>query len=604
MNRQISGINSGCEIILPAPNKKNARWICKEIAGWNNPPLISIVMPVYDVDPRWLRLAVRSVQQQFYPHWQLCIADDASTRAKTRSYLRTLNDPRIQIIFLEANQGIAGASNAALTLATGTYVAFLDNDDELTPDALFEVAQAINQSEPDLIYSDEEYIKRNGWRYSAHFKPDYSPDLLLAINYICHLTVYRRQLLDRIGGFRSGYDGAQDHDLLLRFLDHTDRVIHIPRVLYRWRRIPGSTADRFDNKCYAWNAGYNAIADTLNRRSIAGKVILGKRPGTYRVRREIKGNPKISIIIPFQDLSELLGRCLDSILDKTTYPHFEVIGVSNNSQEKNTYDFMESYQRRDTRIRFIRYDQPFNFAAINNYAVTLTNGEHILLLNNDTEVINPEWLEALLEHSQRTEVGAVGAKLYYPNNTIQHAGVIIGINGIAGHSHKCFSRDDPGYFNRLDVIQNVSAITGACLMVKKALYQVLGGLDERHLPIAFNDVDFCLRLRERGYLNIFTPYCELYHYESRSRGYENTLEKRERFNRESEYLRQRHADALDKGDPYYNPNLPLDRETFGLRLRSLRPAAFALRDEWQTRRSLSGVCSVLSRELLRFIRHG
>lgn len=569
-----------------------------------NDILISIIIPVYNVKRRWLEAAVESVRQQSYPHWSLCIADDGSSWRETLDYLHQLNDQRIKIVFLASNQGIAAASNAALTLAEGEFIGFLDHDDELTPDALQEVAQVIAELKPDLIYSDEEYIKTGGVRYSAHFKPDYSPDLLLSINYICHLTVYRRSLLQQIGGLHDGYDGAQDYDLLLRCLEQTDKIVHIPKILYRWRRIPGSTAEHFANKHYAWETGCRVVADALNRRSISGNAIVGKHPGIYRVRRQIKNKPTVSIIIPFHDSPEVLKQCLDSILNKTTYPFFEIIGVSNQSQEPATFAMMADYLHRDTRIRFVRYDQPFNFSAINNFAVTLTHGEHILLLNNDIEVINPDWLEALLEHSQRPEIGAVGAKLYYPNNTIQHAGVIIGIGGSAGHSHKCLDRDDPGYFNRLDVIQNISAVTGACLMVKKTLYQALGGLDEINLPIAFNDVDFCLRLREQGYLNIFTPYCELYHYESRSRGLETTPDRKRRFHQESHYLRRRHPDIFTKGDPYYNQNLPLNCETFGLRLRLLRPLAFALRDEWRTYHSPVRALGVIGKELLRLARHG
>lgn len=567
-----------------------------------NDLLISLIVPVHNVECRWLEAAIHSVRRQIYPNWQLCIADDGSSRQETLNYLRSLQNERIQIVFLNTSQGIATASNAALDLAQGEFVGFLDHDDELTPNALQEVAKAITECKPDLIYSDEEYIKPNGHRYSAHFKPDYSPDLLLSINYICHLAVYRRSLLQKIGGLRKSYDGAQDHDLLLRFLEQTDRIIHIPKVLYRWRRIPGSTADCFAHKHYAWEAGRKAVAEAIGRRGIAGQVVLGQYPGVCRVRREIRNHPTISIIIPFRDLPAVLERCLDSILDRTTYLHFEIIGVSNQSREPATLKLMADYPRRDARLRFLHDDQPFNFAAINNFAARQAKGEHLLLLNNDTEVIHPDWLQALLEHSQRAEVGAVGAKLYYPNNTIQHAGVIIGIGGSAGHSHKCFDRNDPGYFNRLEAIQNVSAVTGACLMVKKALYQKLDGLDEKNLPIALNDIDFCLRLREQGYLNIFTPYCELYHHESRSRGLENTPDKQARFQQEVCYLRQRHTTIFTKGDPYYNPNLPLDRETFGLHLRQLRPMAFALRDEWRAHHSLSRLVGGFSRELLRLIR--
>lgn len=544
-------------------------------------PLISLVMPVYNINQRWLDAAINSVRHQTYPHWQLCISDDNSTRSEIRNYLNQLSHTQIDTIFLKSHQGIAAASNAGLNLAKGEYIGFLDHDDTLTPNALQEVADTINRSAPDLIYSDEEYIQTNGRCYSRHFKPDYAPDLLLSINYICHFIVYRRVLLAEIGGLREGYDGAQDYDLLLRSLDHKRKIIHIKKSLYQWRRIPGSTAERFNNKHHAWEAGRRALADTLQRRSIAGEILLGKHPGLYRVRRNIQGQPLISILLPFRDMPALLDRCLNSILTRTTYSNFELIGISNQSCNSKTYALMNAYLQRDSRIRFIYDDQLFNFSAINNRAVQLASGTHLLLLNNDIEVITPNWLEALLEHSQRPEVGAVGAKLYYPNDTVQHAGIIIGIAGSAGHAHKGFDRNDPGYFNRLDAIQNVSAVTGACLMVKRSLYLEVGGLNEYHLPISFNDVDFCLRLRERGYLNVFTPYCELYHHESRSRGYENTVEKRQRFTHERAYLRQRHSVVFAKGDPYYNPNLPLDRENFGLRLRRLRPLAFMLRNMWQ-----------------------
>lgn len=568
----------------------------------NNVP-ISLIIPVYNVARKWLEAAVESVRRQTYPHWQLCIADDGSNRQETLNYLRQIDDERIQVLFLDTNRGIAAASNAALHIAKGRFVGFLDHDDELTADALQQLAHTIAESEPDLIYSDEEYVKTNGRRYSAHFKPDYSPDLLLSINYICHLTVYRCSLLQQIGGLREGYDGAQDHDLLLRAVEHTSQIVHIPSILYRWRRIPGSTADRFTNKHYAWEAGRKAIADALQRRSIRGQVVYGKHPGTYHIRREIINTPTVSIIIPFRDLPELLIRCIDSILQKTAYPHFEIIAVSNQSQESSTLAMMASYSQRDARIRFLDYAHPFNFSAINNFAASQAKGEHLLLLNNDTEVINPDWLEALLQHSQRPEVGAVGAKLYFPNDTIQHAGIIVGIGGSAGHSHKCLDRQDPGYFNRLDVIQNISAVTGACLMVKKALYLTLGGLDEINLPIAFNDVDFCLRLREQGYLNVFTPYCELYHYESRSRGSDKTSYRQQPFAQERQYLRQRHSAVFAKGDPYYNPHLPLNRETFGLRWRWLRPLAFAVRDEWQNHHSPMGTLKLMGRELRKLTRH-
>lgn len=543
----------------------------QEMRSWSHQPLISIIMPVYNVAPRWLEAAISSVQQQIYPNWELCIADDASSNAETLNVLRNLNHPRCKIKFLEHNQGIAGASNAALALASGEYVAFLDNDDQLTPDALYQVAKVINEENPDFIYSDEDKLSLAGKRLQPHFKPDYSADLLLGINYICHLSVYRRTLLDKLeeaavtGQYlRQGFEGAQDHDLVLRALEHTENVFHISQVLYHWRMIPGSTAASYDSKDHAWEAGRRAVADALQRRGIIGEALLGKYPGTYRVKRAIQGQPLISILIPFRDQPALLQECLDSILLKTTYAHFEILGISNHSENPETFALMEHYASTEQRIRFINYDQPFNYSAINNFAVNEAAGEHVVLLNNDITVITPDWLEALLEHSQRPEVGAVGAKLYYPDDTIQHGGVIIGVGGIAGHAHKYFSRQHPGYFSRLHLIQNLSAVTAACLMVKKAVYTEVGGLDAKNLSVAFNDVDFCLRLRERGYLNVFTPYCELYHHESKTRGYEDTPDKKRRFAKEVMYIKKRHAAILHTGDPYYSPNLPLDREDFGM----------------------------------------
>ncbi|MBL8251107.1 MAG: glycosyltransferase family 2 protein, partial [Candidatus Competibacter sp.] len=495
---------------------------------------------------------------------ELCIADDGSTRPETLAVLRQIGDPRCKIQFLERNRGIAAASNAALALAQGEYVAFLDHDDELTSDALYRVVKAVHQHDPDLIYSDEDKLSPQGYRLEPHFKPDYSPDLLLSINYICHLSVYRKSLLAKTGAFREGFEGAQDHDLVLRALDQAERIHHIPKILYHWRMIPGSTAARFDSKHHAWEAGRRAVEDTLRRRGIAGEALPGQYPGSYRVKRAIRERPLISILMPFRDHPDLLRHCLDSILEKSTYANFELLGISNNSLEPETFAAMDHYSAKDSRVRFVRHDVPFNYAAINNFASRQAKGAQLLLLNNDMTIITPDWLEALLEHSQRPEVGAVGAKLYYPDDTVQHGGVIVGVGGIAGHAHKYTPRDDPGYFSRLHLIQNLSAVTAACLMVKKALYDQIGGMDERHLTVAFNDVDFCLRLREKGYLNVFTPYCELYHHESKTRGYEDTPRKKQRFAKEIAYMRKRHAAILRDGDPYYNLNLPLDREDFGM----------------------------------------
>ncbi|MHB8100033.1 MAG: glycosyltransferase [Sulfuricurvum sp.] len=529
-------------------------------------PLISIIMPVYNVDPKWLDLAIKSIENQWYDNWELCICDDKSTNEKTIRYLQSLRNPKIKISYLDHNLNICGASNEALKLATGKYIALMDNDDELTPDALYEVVKAINEQGAEFIYSDEDKLEMDGRYSEPHFKPDFSPDMILSQNYISHLGVIKKELIDTAGGFEIGLEGAQDYDLYLKVFELTCKIVHIPKVLYHWRKIPGSTAASFSDKSYAQKAGCVALENAMKRRGIDALVCDGKYPGTYRVKYSIIGNPTVSIIIPFKDKPELLTLCIESILQKTTYPHFEIIGISNNSSDQATFDEMQRLARLDSRISFYEYNVPFNYSQINNHAVnTYAKGEHIILLNNDIEIITPEWIERLLEFSQRNDVGAVGAKLYYPDDTLQHAGVIIGLGGVAGHSHKHFSQDHPGYFFRLNIIQNLSAVTAACLMVKKSLYETVGGLNETDLKIAFNDVDFCLRLREAGYLNVYTPYCEAYHHESISRGHENTVEKQKRFQNEVHFMQERHKTILADGDPYYNPNLTLDREDFSLK---------------------------------------
>jgi len=530
------------------------------LATLTNPPLISIVMPVYNVERRWLSAAVESVRRQFYPHWQLCIADDASSREETRQVLAELaatGDTRIKIRRLEQNVGIAAASNAALDLASGDYVGFLDNDDELSRDALIEMAQRIVADGADLLYSDEDKLEEDGRHSEPHFKPDYSPDYLFSINYVCHFSVVRRSLLNAVGGFRAGFEGAQDFDLLLRITERTEKISHIPKILYHWRKIEGSTAKVTSAKPQASDAGRRALAESLARRGIAAKVEPGPFPTSFHVRRAIAGRPLVSIIVPFRDKPELLEACAASILQKSRYPHFEFIGVDNDSTEEATRAVMRDLQTRDARVHFIRYDKPFNYPAINNFAVRHAQGEHLLFLNNDTKVISADWLDALLEHSQRPEVGVVGAKLLYADDTLQHTGVIAGIGGVAGHPHLFLPAQDPGYFARAQVTQNLSAVTFACAMTRRDVFERLGGLNERDLPIAFNDVDYCLRVREAGYLIVYTPNAVLYHYESKSRGYEDNPEKQKRFAAETAYIQQRHAQALKNGDPYYNPNLSL-----------------------------------------------
>lgn len=534
--------------------------INRQLKGFTKKPLISIIIPVYNISREILSQTIQSVLDQYYPHWEICIAEDASPNREAAEYLKSLNHEKIKIEYLRKNQGISGASNSAANLATGEYLALLDHDDTLALDALFEVVKILNQNEYDLIYSDEDLISEKGNQYiMPHFKPDFSLDLLLSINYICHFVVVKKSLFDKIGGFRRGYEGAQDHDLLLRVIEQTNKIAHIPKVLYHWRMIASSVTSDFSVKPYAWTNGKKAVADYLKRNSIKGDVFFGYTPGTYRVKRQLLSRPLISIIIPFKDKPELLMQVLNSILSQSTYNHYEIIGINNNSTESQTFNIMEHFQTHYSNLCFYDFTEPFNYSRINNYAASLAKGEHLILLNNDIEIISADWMETLLEHSQRPEIGAVGAKLYFPNETIEHAGLIVGLKVEdmmygAIHPFKHSFRKSGGYFSRLFSIQNQSAVMASCLMVKKALYEQVGGFNEIELKIAYNDIDFCLRLRELGYLNLFTPYCEAYHYESASRGYPDNSEKMKREKQEFNYLVERHKNFFDKGDPYGNPN--------------------------------------------------
>jgi GT2 family glycosyltransferase len=527
-------------------------------------PRISIITPVYNVPALYLKACIDSVMNQTYGNWELCLVDDASPASHIREVLEEYarRDTRIKVKCLEKNLGIAGATNEAASMATGEYLGLLDNDDELTRDALHEVVKAINQQNADLLYSDECIVNSDGEYLHAHHKPDFSPDLLLSHNYITHFLVFEKTLFDQVGGVSSVFDGAQDYELLLKMTEQAKQIAHIPKICYRWRTLETSTSSNPGAKSYADTAGKRALEQALTRRGIEADVEPGNLPFYYRVHRKLLANPLISILIPFHDQPEYLEKCITAILERSTYGHFEVLGISNNSKQPQTFDQMQALLAKDTRVRFVEYNRPFNFSAINNFGASQSSGEHLVLMNNDIEVISPDWIEALLEHSQRPEVAAVGGKLYYPDLTIQHAGVIVGIGGFAGHSHKYFPKESPGYFNRLFCTQNVSAVTAALLMVKRSCYEEVGGLDEEHLGVALNDVDFCLKLREKGYLNVFTPYAEALHHESLTRGYEDTPEKKTRFRREVDCFKEKWKDLLAAGDPYYNRNLSLRREDF------------------------------------------
>ncbi len=530
-------------------------------------PLISLIMPVYNVRPQWLKAAVDSVRKQSYGNWELCIADDCSTDQNLRRLLHEITgqDKRIRVRFLEQNIGISGASNAALAMAHGQFVGLLDNDDELADSALLEVVQVINrQPNVDLIYSDEDKITEKGKRYAPFFKPDFAPDTLRSYNYICHFTVIRQDVLKAVGGFRQGYDGSQDYDLFLRVTERTTRIIHIPKILYHWRAVEGSVGKDGTSKMYAYESAKKALSDHLQRLGLQAEVEKGFFLGSYHLRYRIDNQPEVAIIIPSCDKVDLLKKCIDSIIKKTTYPRFSIWIVDNNSKKKKTFRYYEQVKNND-RIHVIRYEKKFNFSSLNNFAARQILADYLLFLNNDIEVITPEWLEELLGLGQRPDVGAVGCLLCFGNDTVQHGGVIVGIGGVAGHAHKHFFCGENGYFGRLKIVQNFSAVTAACMLVRKSVFNQVGGFTEE-LSHAFNDVDLCLKIREEGYLVVYTPFSRLYHHESISRGFETSPAKRKRFNRERLYCEKRWKEILQNGDPYYNPNLSLTREDFSLNL--------------------------------------
>lgn len=531
-------------------------------------PLISIVMPVYNTQRHYIEEAIGSVRAQIYQHWELCIADDASTEPHIRERLEHYRqlDKRIKVVYRPDNGHIAHASNSALELATGEWVAMLDHDDLLRPHALYEVAAEINRhADATVIYSDEDKIDADGRRFDPFFKPDYSPEMLLTMNYLNHLTVHRTHLVREAGGWRTGFEGSQDYDLNLRILEcvQPSTVRHIPKILYHWRAIQGSTAISLAEKPYTWEVGRRAIREHLQRTGIAATVEPAPATPFYRVRPAIHHPaPMVSLIIPTRDGVDHLRKCIESIRSKTTYRPYEIIIVDNGSTDPEALDYLASIARLD-EVTILRHDAPFNYSAINNMAVKQAKGSIVGLINNDIEVISPEWLSEMVSWTSLPQIGCVGAKLIYGNETVQHAGVILGLGGVAGHSHKHADRNTPGYAYRLRVSQNLSAVTAACLLVRKDIYEEVGGLDETHLKVAFNDVDFCLKVREAGYRNLWTPFAELYHHESLSRGAEDNPEKLARFKSEVRTMQSRWGEKL-LVDPYYSPNLTIGREDFSL----------------------------------------
>ncbi|NCC83756.1 MAG: glycosyltransferase family 2 protein [Clostridia bacterium] len=535
-------------------------------------PRFSIVIPVYNTPEATLRACLDSILAQSYPHWELCVADDASTAAHVRPLLEEYarRDTRIRVVFRPANGHISAASNAALETASGDFAVFVDHDDMLPEHALFHLAQAV-RANPDarLFYSDEDKIDEQGARFDPHFKSDFNPDLLFAHNYISHLCAISRDLIGETGGFRTGVEGSQDYDLVLRCLDKLTpgQIVHIPRILYHWRAVMGSTALAEDEKGYTHRAGRKALADFMAGHPARPRVEDGPVPNSYRVRWPIASPaPMVSLIIPTRDKKELLAQCVSSILGHTDYANFEILILDNQSSQQETLDYFKALRKKHpSRVRVVGYPHPFNYSAMNNFGVRQASGDIIGLVNNDIEVISPGWLSEMVSHAVRPDIGCVGAKLYYPDDTLQHGGVICSLGGVAGHSHKYHPCDHPGYFNRLRLTQNLSAVTAACLLVRRPLFLELGGLDETNLTVAFNDVDFCLRVRERGLRNVWTPHAELFHHESVSRGFEDSPEKIERFRREIEYMKTRWGIALER-DPYYNPNLTRAREDFSMEM--------------------------------------
>jgi len=518
-------------------------------------PKISIVMPVYKIETRWLIAAIESVRNQLYTNWELCICDDGSKEPKIKEVLRdySRNDSRIKVIFSKENNGISQASNKALALATGDYVALLDHDDEISRDALFEVVKAINNNpNVDYIYTDEDKINENSEHSEPFFKPDWSPDLLLSMNYLCHFSIIRTKLIRLLRGFRKVTDGSQDYDLLLRVTEKANDILHIPKVLYHWRIIAGSSAGSTQAKPYAYVAAKKALRDALERRGLKGSVS-DITPGVYRIKYDLIENPLVSIIILNKNNAKLLKTCIESIQAKTTYKNYEIIIVDHSSTDNETLEYLKTL-----KFQIIKYEGKFNFSRMNNLAARAAHGKHLLFLNNDTEVIEPSWIESLLEHSQHGEVGAVGAKLFYPDGSIQHAGIIVGFNRAA--TNYSLQKDDPGYFGFANVIRNCSAVTAACIMVRRDVFESVNGFDEE-LAQSWQDVDLCLRILSLGKRIVYTPYCRLYHITGATRG---RLDQSPEEEAAVTSFRDRHKRIIEYGDPYYNPNLSLMGQGFSL----------------------------------------
>ena len=552
------------QFATPSPADLSA--MAEECARFARQPTVSFVTPVYNTAEPYLRAMIDSVIAQAYPRWELCLADDASTAPHVRRVLEEYRtrDPRIKVALRDSNGHISAASNTALEIATGDFVALLDHDDAIAPDALYWVVKELNDH-PDaaLLYSDEDKLDFDGARIMPYFKCDWNYDLFLSHNLITHLGVYRADIVREIGGFRVGFEGAQDYDLALRFIERIEpsQIRHIPRILYQWRMLRGSTSVGAGEKDYAAGRARLAIDEHLRRIGVAASVETIPEMAVQRVRYRLpQPAPLASIIIPTRNGHKLVRQCIESLRKKTTYAPYEILLVDNGSDEKASLEYFHAL-RDEGVVRLLEDPRPFNFSRINNLAARQAGGEYLVFLNNDIEVISPDWLSELISHAQRAQIGAAGAKLWYPNETIQHAGLVL-VAGLAAHAHHGKRRGDHGYFSRASLIQSLSAVTAACLCIRKKVFDEIGGFDET-LAVAFNDVDLCLRIQAAGYRNLYTPYAELYHHESASRGYEDTPEKMARFQKEADILRARWMPVL-MSDPYYNPNLTLSGEPFTL----------------------------------------
>lgn len=535
-------------------------------ASFSKKPLISIVIPLYCTPLPYLKELLESVRKQSYENWQLCLAD-GSPDDKAKEFLEKHYGREKRIVYrkLEENGGISVNTNEAIALAAGEYLMLCDHDDTLEADALYEIVKAINDTGADVLYTDEDKVSMDGQHYfDPNFKPDFNLFRLRENNYICHIFVVKKSLTDETGLLRSEFDGAQDFDFILRCCEKAQKITHIPKVLYHWRCHMDSTAADPSSKAYAYEAGRKAVREHYQRLGIDAKVEMTERPGWYRSHVKVQGNPLISVIIPNKDHTDDLELCLFSMTRKSTYRNYEILIVENNSEKEETFEYYKKLPDRYPKARVLTWEKEFNYSAINNFAAKEAKGEYLLFLNNDVEILTPDWMEEMLQNCQQEDVAAVGAKLYYPDDTIQHAGVVLGLGGIAGHIMCRASREDPGYFGRMISVQEISAVTAACMMVKKSDFDAVGGLDET-FQVAFNDIDLCMKFRAAGKKIIFTPYAELYHYESKSRGLEDTPEKQFRFDKEVKRFQEKWAQQLEMGDPYYSPNLSVTEGDCSLR---------------------------------------